>query len=681
MNPLLNQPFSTPFQTPPFSQISNQDFLPAFRAAIDEAKEEINQIVNDARLPTFENTIEALALNGQKLSRISSIFFNLNSAETNEEIQQIAQEVSPLLSEFSNDVKLNSDLFKKIKYVNENQNLDLLTGEQKMLLRKTFKNFSRNGALLASKDQENLRNIDKELAQLQLQFGQNVLAEINDYQLHLTDKSTLDGLPEDAVQAAQKEAENRDLKGWVFTLQIPSLLAFMKYAKRRDLRKELYLANGKKAFRGNNHDNQEVIKKIVQLRFERAQLLGYETHADFVLEERMAKNPKTVADFLEDLRAKAYPMAQKEINELGEYARRVEGIETLMPWDHAYYSEKLKQEKFDLSEQELKPYFSLENVRKGAFEIAEKLYNIQFKPNKKIEVYHPEVEVFEVFKENEIIGLLYTDFFPRKGKRAGAWMTSYRDGHYQKGVHYVPQISIVCNFTPPANERPSLLTFNEVTTLFHEFGHALHGLLANTTYEALSGTNVHWDFVELPSQFMENYCYEAEALELFAKHYETQEVIPMEMIEKIRAAGQFLEAYQTIRQLSFGRLDMAWHALNPNEIEEVSSYEKQIFELTDLYPSIAETCMSTAFSHIFQGGYSAGYYSYKWAEVLDADAFAYFKQNGIFDAETAQKFYTLLSSGGTVNPMDLYVAFRGQKPNPSALLERAGILSFDQENV
>ena len=676
MNPLLDQPFSTPFQTPPFSKFTTADYKPAIERAIEEAKEEIKAIVENTASPSFENTIEALTLSGEKLDRITSIFFNLNSAETNEEIQKIAQEVSPLLSEFSNDIVLNEKLFERVKSVYDNKEGFDLNEEQQELLRKTYRRFTRNGANLSNEDKATLREIDKKLSKLSLQFGENVLAETNDYQMHILDETDLAGLPDYAIDMAKQEAEKRDLEGWVFTLHMPSFLAFMKFADRRDLREKLYKASGAKAFQDNERNNENIIKDIVSLRYQRAQLLGYKTHADFVLEERMAKSPQKVLNFLNDLLEQSIEFAKKDVQSLADYAEKIDGIKELMPWDHAYYAEKVKKEQFDLSDEELKPYFELNAVLQGAFSIAQKLFDISFVPNKEIETYHPDVKVFEVKDSaNQTIGVFYTDFFPREGKRAGAWMTSYRNGSKMNGVHKIPQISIVCNFTQPTKDKPSLLTFNELTTLFHEFGHALHGLLANTQYEALAGTQVSWDFVELPSQFMENYCYEPDALALFAKHYETGEVIPQTLINKIIAAAQFLEAYQMSRQISFGKLDMAWHAVEISDIEDVDAYEIKAFEGTQVYPKVEGTNMSTAFSHIFQGGYSSGYYSYKWAEVLDADAFDYFKQNGIFDKATANKFKTLLSSGGTVDPMVLYKNFRGREPQQDALLKRVGIKS------
>lgn len=673
-NPLLEK-FETPFESAPFSKIKNEDYKPAFIKAIEEAKAEIDAITNNLEAPTFANTIEAMELSGEKLGRISSIFFNLNSAETNDEIQQIAQEVSPLLSEFGNDVRLNQDLFERIKIVYNQKDSLKLTDEQSYLLEKKYKGFSRNGANLKEEEKNKLREIDKQLAMLSLQFGQNVLAETNAYELIISNENDLKGLPQYVIDQAKAEAEQKNKEGWLITLQAPSYIPFMQYAENRELREKLFRANGVKAYQDNEYNNEENVKNIVKLRHERAKILGYKTHADYVLEERMAKEPKTVLDFLNDLLTKAKPFADKEIEELAAFAKEIDGIETLQRWDHAYYAEKLKQKKFSLSDEELKPYFQLENVTKGAFDVATKLYGITFKEIHNIDKYNEEVTTYEVLdKDGEFLSLLYADFFPRAGKRPGAWMTSYREASNVNGNSKRPHISIVCNFTKPTKDTPSLLTFQEVTTLFHEFGHALHGMLPNTTYESLSGTNVYWDFVELPSQFYENFCYEPEALKLFAKHYKTGDIIPQELIEKVRESSTFMEGYQTVRQLSFGLLDMAYHANDLAVIDDLQNFEKKTFKQTELYPEVDKNMMSTSFSHIFQGGYSSGYYSYKWAEVLDADAFALFQETGIFNQETAHKFYKLLSSGGTVEPMKLYEEFRGHKPTADALLKRAGLV-------
>ncbi len=510
------------------------------------------------------------------------------------------------------------------------------------------------------------------------------MAETNNYQLHITNQNDLKGLPTDAQEAAASLAKSKGLKGWIFTLDFPSYLPFVTYIENRELRKEMTIAAGKKAFQNNEFDNQNNIKRIVALRHKRAQLLGYKSHAHFVLEERMAQNPETVLLFLNDLLEKAKPAAQKEYAQLSAFAKELDNIDQLEKWDGTYYSEKLKQKLFHFDDELLRPYFKLENVLNGAFTIAQKLFGITFKEVFDIDKYHNDVQTFEVLnQEDQLVAVFYTDFFPRKGKRNGAWMTSYKPQYIKNGKNERPHVSIVCNFTPPTitfenNEakqtKPSLLTFNEVTTLFHEFGHALHGMLANTTYPSLSGTSVFWDFVELPSQIMENWCYEPEALALFAKHYETGEIIPQNYVEKIKESASFLQGMATLRQISFGMLDMAYHS-NPQSIEDVKTFEKAAMTETNLYPDVSENCMSTSFSHIFQGGYSSGYYSYKWAEVLDADAFAYFQEKGIFNIEVATRFKEhILSKGGTDLPMELYKKFRGQEPKVEALLKRAGLL-------
>ena len=673
MNPLL-----TPFDTAPFSKIKNEHFKPAFLQAMDDARSEIDAITSSTDAPTFENTIEALEFSGQQLDRISSVFFNLNSAETNEEIQKIAQEVSPLLSEFGNDITLNEELFNLIKAVYKQKDALNLSVEQTTLLDKRYKSFSRNGANLSDDKKKRLREIDAELSKLKLKFGENLLAETNKYELHLTDEAHVDGLPDGAKEAAAQMAKSKGKdSGWMVTLDYPSYIPFMKYAKNRELRKELSLAFGSKSFKGDELDNQENVLKITKLRYERANLLGYPTHAHFVLEERMAETPKKVHSFLEELLEKAKPAAIREFKQLEDFAKDLDGIDELQKWDGSYYSEKLKQQLFSLDDEQLKPYFKLENVIDGVFQVAEKLFGLQFEEVSNIDKYHEEVKTYKVYdSDKNFISVFYADFHPRAGKRGGAWMTSFKSQWKKDGENVRPHISNVCNFTPSTESKPSLLTFNEVTTLFHEFGHGLHGMLADTTYPSLSGTSVYWDFVELPSQVMENWCFEKEALELFAKHYQTDEVIPMELVQKIKESATFQEGMQTLRQLSFGLLDMAWHGTDPSAIINVKDYETKAFTGTNLYPDTPETCMSTAFAHIFQGGYSSGYYSYKWAEVLDADAFAYFKEKGIFNKEVATKFKEhVLSKGGTENPMILYKRFRGAEPKVEALLERAGLLA------
>lgn len=673
---ILTSTYNTAYQSAPFSQIQMSDYQPAFETTLAAARTEIDTITNNPEQPTFENTIEALDFSGQTLDRLSSIFFNLNSAETSDEMQKIAQEVSPLLTAFNNDVSLNEGLFQRVKAVYDQKDKLTLTPEQATLLDKKYKSFARNGALLPEDKKARLREIDTQLAKLKLTFGENVLAETNNYELHITNEADLKGLPEGAIEMARSLAESKEKEGWIFTLDFPSYLPFVTYADNRELRKEISISAGKKAFQNNEFDNQEITLQIAKLRHERANLLGYETHAHFVLEERMAQHPEQVKTFLNDLLAKAKPAAEKELAQLTAFAKELDGIEQLEKWDGPYYSEKLKQKLFNLDDEILKPYFQLENVLQGAFTIAHKLFGLTFKEIDTIEKYHADVQTFEVIDDkNELVALFYADFFPRKGKRNGAWMTSFKPQYIQNGVNERPHISNVCNFTPPTPTKPSLLTFNEVTTLFHEFGHGLHGMLANTTYPSLSGTSVFWDFVELPSQMMENWCYEPEALALFAKHYETGEIIPQDYVEKIKESASFLEGMATLRQLSFGLLDMAFHSTNPTDITNIKAFEKAAFEGTSLYPDVAENCMSVSFSHIFQGGYSSGYYSYKWAEVLDADAFAYFQEKGIFNSEVATKFKdNILSKGGTEHPMTLYKRFRGQEPKPDALLKRAGLI-------
>ncbi len=681
-NPLL-QEFTTDFDTAPFSKIEESHFEPAFAKAIQLAKQQVEDITNHPEKATFENTIVALDSAGETLSRVSSIFFNLNSAETNDEIQRIAREVSPRLAAFGNDITLNEDLFKRVKSVYDNRKDLELNEEQKTLLEKQYKRFSRNGANLSADKKVRLREIDNELSQLTLKFGENVLAATNDFELHLEDDSRLSGLPESAKEAAREAAKERDKSGYLFTLDYPSYIPLMTYADDRELRKTMSLAFGSKAYR-DEHDNQQNVLKIAQLRYERANLLGYKTHAHFVLEERMAKTPEKVIEFSQEILEKAKPAAEREFRELTEFAIELSekedglrAIHKLEKWDAAYYSEKLKQERFDLDDEKLKPYFKLENVIDGVFEIAQRLYGLSFKKTETIDKYHPDVVTYLVKNEDgSLNSIFYGDFFPRKGKRNGAWMTSFKNQWHENGENVRPHVSNVCNFTKPTATRPSLLTFNEVTTLFHEFGHALHGMLADTQYRGLSGTSVFWDFVELPSQVLENWCYEKEALELFARHFETGEVIPQQYIDKIKDASNFQEGLQTLRQLSFGMMDMSWHGIDPTGIEDVKAHERKTFDRTDLYPDVETSCMSTSFAHIFQGGYSAGYYSYKWAEVLDADAFEHFREQGIFHRPTADKFREhILSRGGTEDPMLLYTRFRGSEPKIDALLKRAGLVA------
>ncbi len=670
-NPLLYS-FGTPLQSAPFSEIKPEHFIPAIEKDIKASLLAIDKITDQTAQPTFDNTINTLQNIGQLLERNSAILFNLNSAETSEEIQKITQQASPILTKFQNDVRLNQILFERIKTIYENREKENLTTEQLTLLEKEFKGFVRNGALLSEDEKDILREIDTEKAQLSLSFGENVLADTNDFSLHVTDEKQLDGLPDQVKEMAAEIAKSKNKTGWVFTLDYPSYVPFMTYLEDRTLRREMSLAFGKRGFQKNDHNNSEIILKIIELRKKRAELLGYESHANFVLEERMAGSEENVNNFLEDLFNKALPAARKEWEQLESFAKENLNLNQLEKWDTAFVSEKLKQVQLDLDEQLLKPYFPLEKVKLGLFEIVGKLYGLSFKKNQDIEGYHEEVDVYEVFNsQGNFHALLYTDFFPREGKRNGAWMTSYRS--QKKGQR--PHISIVCNFSKPTASLPSLLTFQEVTTLFHEFGHALHGILADTTYGALSGTSVFWDFVELPSQIMENWCYEEEALKLFAKHYETDDVIPMKYIEKIKKVAHFQQGLQTLRQLGFGFLDLSYHNKKATEIKNIKEHEKKILDRVQFLDDYPENSTSTAFSHIFQGGYSAGYYSYKWAEVLDADAFELFLEKGIFDIETSKSFKeNILSKGGTEHPMTLYKRFRGKAPDPKALLKRAGLV-------
>lgn len=675
-NPLLEN-FNTAYNTVPFSKINEKHFLPALEEAIRIGKKQINAIAENEEEATFDNTIEAMQFAGELVGQTSTIFFNLNSAETNDEIQKIAQKFSPMLTEYSNDIRLNSKLFERINIIWENKDKDNLSKEQNRLLEKTYKSFSRNGAKLDDTKKKELREIDSELSKLSLKFGENVLAETNSFEMLLNNEKDLAGLPDSAKEAAKLMAKEKGKEGWLINLDFPSYVPFMKYAENRELRKKLAIAYGSRAFKSDEKDNKNIVKNIVNLRKKRAELLDYKTHADFVLEERMAQSPEKVNNFLDDLLSKSKPAAINEHKELSEYAKSVGGPEILESWDSAYYSEKLKQKKFNFNSEELKPYFSLDKVIDGVFTIAGKLYDIKFEEIFNIDKYHKDVKTYKVSTVNdELVAIFYADFFPREGKRGGAWMTSFKDQRIVNGEDERPHVSIVCNFTKPTETEPSLLTFQEVTTLFHEFGHALHGMLSRVKYESLSGTNVYWDFVELPSQIFENWCYEKEALDLFAFHYKTGEKIPEEYILKIKETSNFMEGIQTVRQLNFGFLDMAWHNnSNTDKIGDLSKFELEATKKTSIYPINPETSISTQFSHIFQGGYSSGYYSYKWAEVLDADAFEYFKEKGIFSKEVADAFKeNVLSKGGSEHPKELYKKFRGREATADALLKRAGLL-------
>lgn len=675
-NPLLEK-FNNPFGAIPFDKIELKHFKPAIEKAIESGKKDIEKIKSNPEPANFNNTIEALERSAYLLGEVSSIFFNLNSANTSNEMQAIAQEISPLLTAFGNDVQLDLDLFNRVKIAHDTINTNDLTEEQAWLLDKTYKSFVRNGANLNDEDKELLRRISGELSVLTLKFSENLLKDSNAFELWLTDEKDLIGLPDSFIEASALLAKSKGKdKGWLITLDYPSYIPFMKYSENRELRQKLYLAFGSRGFHQNDYNNETVLKRIAELRHEKANLLGYKSHADFVLEERMAEAPKNVYELWDELLEPALPKAKEELAEIQKFADKVGGPSPILNWDFSFYSEQLKKEKFDINDELLKPYFKLENVIEGAFQTANKLYGILFKERFDIPLYHKDVRTFEVTDENgNFLALFYADFFPRESKRSGAWMTSFKGQNKYDGTEQRPHVAIVCNFTKPIESQPSLLTFNEVTTLFHEFGHALHGMFANGYYESLSGTNVYWDFVELPSQLMENWCYEKECLNLFAKHYETNEIIPMALIQKIKDSVNFLSAYQTVRQVGLGQLDMAWHHLKTIPTDSVYEFEKKATQKTSLFPEQKETVTSTAFSHIFAGGYSAGYYSYKWAEVLEADAFEMFKEKGIFNKEVANSFKNnVLSRGGSTHPMKLYVAFRGKKPTSQALLKKSGLL-------
>ncbi|MDR2127389.1 MAG: M3 family metallopeptidase [Prevotellaceae bacterium] len=675
INPLL-QEWNTPYQTPPFDKIKNEHYLPAFDEGIRSLREEIDRITNNPDAPSFENTVEKLEQSGGLLTKTEEIFFNLLGAEANLEMQEIALQVQPKLTEIGNDITLNEKLFARVKAIYENrENIDFTT-EQKMLLEKTYKSFSRNGANLKADERSEYRKITEELGTLSLKFRQNVLAETNAYTLHIINKNDLAGLPDNTVEEAFAAAKEKNSEGWIFTLQAPSYVPFLKYAENRHLREQMWKAYNRRGANGNACDNREIVKQIANLRMKMAHLLGYKTYADYVLEERMAENPENVTRLLNQLLEAAKPAAQNDVSEVIHYAKSKGFVEQFMPWDWSFYSEKLKSEKYNVNDEALRPYFKLENVIQGVFALADTLYGLKFTENKEIPVFHADVKTYEVTGENgKFMAVLYLDFFPREGKNNGAWMTSFRDEQIIDGKEIRPLISVTCNFTKPTETKPSLLTFDEVETFLHEFGHALHGILAQGTYKSLTGTNVMRDFVELPSQFMENFCVEKKFLDLFAAHYQTGELIPQNLIDKIIAAKNYNEGYATLRQLGFGMLDMAYHSISSEITENAEQIEQNSMKKIQLLPTVDSCLMSTSFSHIFSGGYSAGYYSYKWSEVLDADAFSLFIQNGIFDRETASSFRkNILEKGGTEHPSTLYKRFRGQEPAIDALLIRCGFL-------
>lgn len=684
MNHPFNTIYNTPFNCHPFDLIENDHFKPAIEDGIEKAQQEIAAIISNSEKPTFENTIEALEWSGNLLDKVTTVMYNLNSAETNDTLQEIIQEVTPALTKHSNDILLNEQLFDRIKHIEEHCENDKLTNEQQKLLENTISAFRRNGALLNNEKKQKLREINEKLADLSLNFGRNVLKDNNQYFKQITDKNILSGIPENSIIEAKNLADSKDLEGWIFTLDFPSYNAVLTYADNRSLREEIYIAYHSKSFKNDALDNQKNVKKLSELRKEKANLLGYASHADFVLEKRMAETPETVLYFLENLLEKSLQFAHKELNQLTKFSIENGGPEVLQRWDLSYYAEKLKTALYEINSEILKPYFQLENVIEGVFSLSKQLFGLTFKMNDAIPVYHTEVIVYEVLDENnEFIALFYTDFFPRPGKRQGAWMTSFQNQFIKDGINQRPHVSIVCNFTKPIGDTPSLLTFDEVTTLFHEFGHALHGMLADTTYPSMSGTSVYWDFVELPSQLLENWCYEADCLQMFAKHYQTGELIPMEYVDRLKKSSQFNAGLATVRQVGLGLLDMAWHTDLQHKHLEVFEIERNTIKSTNLLPLVEGTCISTQFSHIFQGGYASGYYSYKWAEVLDADAFEYFKENSILNKEIALKLKdTVLSKGGTISPSELYRLFRGKDPDPAALLRRSGLLNdFQPEKI
>lgn len=668
----------TPHDTVPFDRIAVEHYAPAIRRGIECQNEEIDAIVNNPEPADFHNTILALEKSGQLLHRVEVVFDNLLSAETNDAMQELAKELMPLLSEHANNITLNERLFERVKTAYEHRNNEPLTAEQRKLTEDTYEGFVRSGANLQGADKEKYRELSRQLSLLTLQFSENNLKETNDYQLVLTDEAQLKGLPQSAIDAAAETAREKQQEGWVFTLHAPSYVPFLAYAAARDLRKEIYMAYNTKCTHANACNNLDIVKQLVNTRLALAQLLGYKDYATYKLERRMAQNSANVYHLLDQLLEAYKPTAQKEYAEVQALAREEQGADfTLMPWDWGYYSQKLKDRKFNLNDEMLRPYFELENVKKGVFGLATRLYGITFQKNPDIPVYHKDVEAFDVFdKDGSFLAVLYTDFHPREGKRSGAWMTSYKEQWIDEktGENSRPHVSLVMNFTKPTQDKPALLTFGEVETFLHEFGHSLHGMFANTTYASLSGTNVYWDFVELPSQFMENFAVEKEFLHTFARHYQTGELIPDELVQRIVNSRNFNAAYACLRQVSFGLLDMAWYTRTTPFEGDVMAYEKQAWARAQVLPSVEGTCMSTQFSHIFAGGYSAGYYSYKWAEVLDADAFSLFKKQGIFDQKTAFSFReNILSRGGTEHPMTLYKRFRGQEPTIDALLIRNGI--------
>ena len=674
-------PYNTPHDVAPFDRIRLEDYEEAFLEGIRREDEQIDKIINDPRKPTFDNTI--ISIDDEKdgegyydlLDRVSSVFFNLLSAETNDEMDALAQKLSPVLTKHANDIRLNEKLFERIKYVHQHHRK--LTPEEKMLLDKCYDGFVRSGALLDAAGKERLRQLTEEASMLGLQFSQNLLKENKAFTLHITDESQLDGLPATAREAAALAAKEMDKEGWVFTLDFPSYSPFMTYSTQRDLRRQMYMAKNTECIHDNSENNLDICKRLINLRRELAQLLGHKTYADYVLKHRMAGNVRNVYKLLNDLIVAYKPTAVKEVAAIEQMAKKTEGKDfKLEPWDFGFYSHKLQLKKYNIDAEMLRPYFELSKVIDGVFGLANRLYGITFKQNDDIPVYHPDVKAYEVFdKDGSFLAVFYADFHPRKGKQGGAWMTEYQ-GQWidRKGENIRPHVSVVMNFTKPTEEKPALLTLGEVETFLHEFGHSLHGMFANTRFESLSGTNVWWDFVELPSQFMENFAIEKEFLRTFAFHYQTGEPLPDELISCIVKSRNYNVAYACLRQVSFGLLDMAYYTKKDEFTDDIIPFEKKAWAKAMVTEQLPDTCMTVQFSHIMAGGYAAGYYSYKWAEVLDADAFAVFKKEGIFNPATAQRFRDcILSKGGTENPMVLYKRFKGSEPTIDALLKRNGI--------
>lgn len=675
VNPLLTD-YTTPYEIPPFESIELGDYLPAFEQGMRDQMIEIEDITNNVNPADFSNTIEALEKSGALLTKVSSVFFNLNGSLTNDSMQSIARTLSPLMSKHNDDISLNPVLFKRIKAVYDMRDQLSLNPEQAMLLEKTYKRFVRGGANLNLDDQEKLRKVNEELSILSLRFGENLLAETNKYQLIVDDSSQLTGLPDNMKLAAAGAAAKVGKEGkWMFTLHSPSIFPFLQFANNRALREQIFKAYISRGNHDDEYDNKKIISRTVALRYERAKLLGYETHADFILEQNMAGNPATVNAFLDKLMKPAVEMATREASQLQAMINKTGSNFKLEPWDWWYYAEKLRKEKFDLDEEQLRPYFKLENVRDGVFAVANKLWGLKFIQRNDLPKYHPDVEVYEVQEADQThIGILYMDYYPRESKRGGAWMSSFRKEYVDNGKKVTPIITTNYNFTAPQGDQPALLSWDEVETIFHEFGHALHGLLANTTYSSLSGTSVPRDFVELPSQIMENWAPEPEVLALFARHYQTNELIPDALVQKMINSGTFNQGFAMTEFLAAAILDMHWHTVTTNVELDVESFEKESLAKTGIIPEIVVRYRSTYFSHIFSGGYSAGYYSYIWSEVLDADAFEAFKEKSLFDQETAALFRkNILEKGGTEDPMALYVAFRGKEPDQNALLKKRGL--------